>query len=75
MAAKFGVPLCIVFANKTDSNTYNFYSTEPIQVPRARSEKEVDASCKLMLERYVTELETSVKQYPDQWFNYYNFWA
>jgi predicted LPLAT superfamily acyltransferase len=75
MAAKFGVPLCIVFANKTDSHTYNFYSTEPIQVPRARGEKEVEAACKFMLDRYVKELEARVRQFPHQWFNYYNFWA
>ena len=75
MAAKFGVPLCIVFANKTDSHTYNFYSTEPIQVNRARGEKEVEEACKMMLERYVSELEIRVKLYPHQWFNYYNFWA
>lgn len=75
MAAKFGVPLCIVFANKINSKTYNFYSTEPIQVGRCRGEKEVDAACKLMLDRYVSELEKRIKQYPHQWFNYYDFWA
>jgi predicted LPLAT superfamily acyltransferase len=74
MAAKFGVPLCIVFANKSDSKTYNFYSTEPIQVPRCRGEKEVEAACQLMLARYVSELEARVREYPHQWFNYYDFW-
>lgn len=75
MAAKFGVPLCIVFANKKDSKTYHFYSTEPIQVPRARGEKEVEAACQKMLQRYVHELEERIKRYPHQWFNYYDFWA
>jgi predicted LPLAT superfamily acyltransferase len=75
MAAKFGVPLCIVFANKSDSKTYQFYSTEPIEVPRARGEKEVEEACRKMLQRYVSELEARVKQYPHQWFNYYDFWA
>ncbi len=75
MAAKFGVPLCIVFANKINAKTYAFYSTEPIQVPRARGEKEVEAACKMMLDRYVKELEERVKLYPHQWFNYYDFWA
>lgn len=75
LAAKFGVPLCIVFANKKDANTYHFFSTDPIQVPRARGEKEVEAACKMMVERYVAELEKRVKMYPHQWFNYYDFWA
>jgi predicted LPLAT superfamily acyltransferase len=34
MAAKFGVPLCIVFAVKTDNHTYQFSTEEPIQVNR-----------------------------------------
>ena len=27
-----------------------------------------------MLNDYVAEMETKVKKYPEQWFNYYNFW-
>jgi predicted LPLAT superfamily acyltransferase len=32
MAAKFGVPLCIVFAVKLDNHTYQFSTEKPIQV-------------------------------------------
>jgi predicted LPLAT superfamily acyltransferase len=28
-----------------------------------------------MLEDYVHDLEGMVKQFPEQWFNYYDFWA
>lgn len=75
LAAKFGVPLCIVFANKSDSKTYDFFSTEPIQVARCRGEKEIEAACQIMLSRYISELEIRVKKYPHQWFNYYDFWS
>lgn len=75
LAAKFGVPLCIVFANKSDNNTYQFYSTEPIEVPRSRDEKEVEEACQKILQRYINELETRLKEYPHQWFNYYDFWS
>ena len=75
MAAKFGVPLCFVFANKQNSKTYLFSSTEPIVVNRVRGEKEVDAVCMELLQKYITEVETRVKAYPHQWFNYYDFWA
>lgn len=75
MAVKFGVPLCIVFANKSDNKTYQFYSTEPIEVPRVRGEKETEAASQKLLERYVAELELRLRQYPHQWFNYYDFWA
>jgi predicted LPLAT superfamily acyltransferase len=26
------------------------------------------------LNDYAAEMEKKVKQYPEQWFNYYNFW-
>ena len=33
-----------------------------------------DAVMKDMLADYVTEMERKVKAYPEQWYNYYNFW-
>jgi len=27
-----------------------------------------------MLKDFTTEMETKVKAYPEQWFNYYDFW-
>ena len=27
-----------------------------------------------LLKQYVSALESVVKQYPEQWFNYYDFW-
>jgi predicted LPLAT superfamily acyltransferase len=27
-----------------------------------------------MLTDFVTEMEDKVRQYPEQWYNYYNFW-
>jgi len=29
---------------------------------------------KQMLEDYKNEMEIKVKQYPEQWFNFYDFW-
>jgi predicted LPLAT superfamily acyltransferase len=75
LAAKFGVPLCITFSNKSSANTYAFYSADPIEVSRTRSEAELEAACQKMLGIYIRELEKRLRQYPDQWFNYYDFWA
>lgn len=75
LAAKFGVPLCIVFAVKSGKHTYLFSTTKPIQVPRARSEAQVQQACQEMLSIYIREVELMVKAYPHQWFNYYDFWA
>jgi predicted LPLAT superfamily acyltransferase len=74
MAAKFGVPLCIVFAVKTDKHTYQFSTEKPIQVERVRGEAQLDKVCQELLEKYVIEVEKMVKAYPHQWFNYYDFW-
>jgi predicted LPLAT superfamily acyltransferase len=74
MAAKFGVPLCIVFAVKIDKHTYQFSTEKPIQVDRVRGEAQLEKVCKDLLERYVIEVEKMVKAYPHQWFNYYDFW-
>jgi predicted LPLAT superfamily acyltransferase len=74
MAAKFGVPLCIVFAVKTDNHTYQFSTEEPIQVNRVRGEAELERVCQELLQKYIVEVEKMVKAYPHQWFNYYDFW-
>ncbi len=74
MAAKFGVPLCIVFAVKTDNHTYQFSTEEPIQVNKVRGENELERVCHELLQKYITEVEKMVKAYPHQWFNYYDFW-
>ena len=74
MAAKFGVPLCIVFAIKINKFTYEFSTLKPIQVQRVRGDKDLELVCHNLLQQYVNELEVMVKAYPHQWFNYYDFW-
>jgi len=74
MAAKFGVPLCIVFAVKTDNHTYQFSTEEPIQVNIVRGEVELERVCQELLQKYIVEVEKMVKAHPHQWFNYYDFW-
>jgi predicted LPLAT superfamily acyltransferase len=74
MAAKFGVPLCIVFAVKINNHTYQFSTEKPIEVKRVRGESELEKICQELLQRYVTEVEKTAKAYPHQWFNYYDFW-
>jgi predicted LPLAT superfamily acyltransferase len=74
MAAKFGVPLCIVFAVKTDKHTYQFSTEKPIQVDRVRGEAQLEKVCQDLLLQYVAKVEETAKAYPHQWFNYYNFW-
>lgn len=74
MAAKFGVPLCIVFAVKIDKHTYQFSTEKPIQIERVRGEVQLEKVCQDLLQQYVSKVEEMAKAYPHQWFNYYDFW-
>ena len=65
VAAKFRVPYHIVFALKEGKYGYTFSST-PMQVS--------DDPHKIVQD-FVTELEKRVLKHPEQWFNFYNFYA
>ncbi len=74
MAAKFGVPISVVFAVKETNTHYHFFATDPIEVKRTRTEEQTNAAVKELLEKYISEFEKMVYRYPEQWFNYYAFW-
>ena len=66
MAYKFKVPITFVYAVKGSRFHYDLFATNPII--GAQSEIEI-------AEQYVQHLETMVKKYPDQWFNFYKYYA
>jgi predicted LPLAT superfamily acyltransferase len=71
MAAAFNAPVSIVFAFKETSLHYHFYGSPLIQ----RTEQESkEAFVIRLLGTFLHQLEEKVQRYPDQWFNYYNFW-
>lgn len=74
MAAKFGVPIILVFAVKETKTHYHFFAKKPIEVKRARTNEEVDLRVREISDIYVAELEHMLKRYPTQWFNFYDFW-
>ncbi|MFI5155221.1 MAG: lipid A biosynthesis acyltransferase [Chitinophagales bacterium] len=70
LAATLKVPVSFVFAMKESSLQYHFYAT-PIRYAGSQDkEKEI----KMMLEEFVGEMEKRIRQYPEQWYNYYDFW-
>lgn len=69
LASKLRAPVSFVFALKEHDTAYTFYATKP-QVFEGRGMLGATA----MLEAYITELEAKLKQYPEQWFNYFDFW-
>ncbi|TDE10287.1 LpxL/LpxP family acyltransferase [Dyadobacter psychrotolerans] len=64
IASKFDAPVTFVFAAKNGKYSYHLSATAPI-VQKMKPEQ--------IAQLYVTELENKVMQYPEQWFNYFNF--
>ncbi len=71
LAAGFNVPVSIVFAFKESTSHYHFYGSKIIIKAEAESKA---AYMDRLMRTFVVELEEKVKKYPEQWFNYYNFW-
>lgn len=70
LASKFKVPVSFVFAVKESKLHYHLFASEIIDystVPK-------DAVMPKMLSDFALEMEKKLKCYPDQWFNYYDFW-
>jgi len=70
LASKFKVPVSFVFAVKESKLHYHFFASEIKDYTTISK----DAVMQEMLNDYAAEMEKKVKQYPEQWFNYYNFW-
>jgi len=73
IAARYDVPVVFFFAMKDSPLNYrfHFFPASPIntKAPLKKHEKAVN-----LLNVYTSVLEDMVKKYPEQWFNYYNFW-
>lgn len=70
LGSKLRAPVSFVFALKTGADNYHFTATPP-QVFEGRGME----GAQHMLAAYVAELESKVRSYPEQWFNYYDFWS
>lgn len=69
MIVTFGVPVSFVYAFREPGFHYHFFATEPFVY-----EGKQDIALAEISSNYVAELERKVRQYPLQWFNYFNFW-
>ena len=70
LASTFKVPVSYVFALKESNLHYHFFASKI----KDYSHLEKNAHIRQMLNDYAVEMEQKVKQYPEQWFNHYNFW-
>ncbi len=70
LASRLKVPVVFYFAMREKHRTYHYRFTMAEPVVRTKDKKPEQA----LLEQYVANFEKILKQYPEQWFNYYDFW-
>lgn len=70
LAAKMKVPVVFYFAMREPKKSYRFHFI--VAAPVSKNEKAKPEQ--QLLDQYVPALENILKKYPEQWFNYYNFW-
>ncbi|MCF2488994.1 lysophospholipid acyltransferase family protein [Dyadobacter sp. CY347] len=66
IASKFDAPVTFVFAAKDGKYSYHLSATLPLTGKHKPEE---------IAALYVAELERKVKEYPEQWFNYFKFFV
>jgi predicted LPLAT superfamily acyltransferase len=70
LAAKFQVPVSFVYGMKESTFHYHFFASEVKEYP----DLEQDVVVQQMMTDFVEDMELKVKKYPEQWYNYYDFW-
>lgn len=72
LATRMKVPVVFYFAMREAGQTYHFHFIQATEVSVSRGKgKRAEQA---LLEQYVDALENILKDYPEQWFNYYPFW-
>jgi predicted LPLAT superfamily acyltransferase len=74
LAMKYGVPVSFVFAMKEGNSHYHYFATMPKCYAQQGTPGKRDEMLKIIITDYLAAIEEKVKQYPFQWFNYYDFW-
>lgn len=71
LAAMRGVPVLFVSVMKTGAKKYHI-AINQLDVPKERNSRE---RAKAMAGEYVRLFEDTVRKYPAQWYNYFDFWT
>jgi len=75
LAVKFNTPVSYVFAMKDSKTHYHFYATPAKKYEYPPNLIKRNAVLEKIIKEYVFELENIINKYPEQWFNYYDFWG
>ena len=66
LITRMKVPFTIVYAFKETATHYHFYSTPPMKNPESMQEA---------AQYFASSMEEKVRQYPYQWYNFFDYWA
>ncbi|MCL2245924.1 MAG: lipid A biosynthesis (KDO)2-(lauroyl)-lipid IVA acyltransferase [Lentimicrobiaceae bacterium] len=72
LAAHFDVPVIAIFVLKKSVSKYRVY-VQPISLEDAGTLSKREKA-EHLTRAFVKKLEAVVREYPEQWFNFYNFW-
>jgi predicted LPLAT superfamily acyltransferase len=70
LARAFQTPVSFVFAMKDRSLKYHFYASEAKTYPGQK-----ENALEEVLQDYCNAMEKTIRKYPLQWYNYYDFWS
>jgi predicted LPLAT superfamily acyltransferase len=74
LALRMNAPVSFAFAMKEGPSHYHFYATPPKKYDIPEGKRIGPEQIMPVLQDYIQALETMVIKYPEQWFNYYEFW-
>lgn len=73
LAVKRSVPLLALFVMKESARKYHVY-VQPVTLPESEAALPARQRMAALARAFAAKMEAIVKQYPHQWFNYYEFW-
>lgn len=71
-AAQLNVKMVALFVMKDSMHHYSVY-VKPIKIVETTTNSN-RTKAEMLAKQYVTELEHIINKYPEQWFNYFDFW-
>ena len=73
LAVQHGVPLVALFVMKESASRYHVY-VQPVRLTAEEEALPRRQRMEALARAFAAQMERIVKQYPHQWFNYYDFW-
>jgi predicted LPLAT superfamily acyltransferase len=76
LAQKYNIPVSYVFAMKDNKYHYHFYAS-PLKsyYQQHLNLQKRNQTVLAIIKDYIYEFERIIHKYPEQWFNYYEFWV